>query len=428
MRRFVPRTLVRPFKPKKRLRRRTIKTLARKRRAWNQYQWSQSSQDYVAYVELRNLCNLQKKQDTSEHQRQFLNRVIADPRSFYRDISMVTQAKPGITDIRRSDGSLTDGNQAAANTLAEYYSTVFSPELISGVDENGLPAVDSIPSRLMEPVSFSPAQVGLKLSSLVAKKSPGLDEIPPILLQQCSEQLALPLSKLFNHSMEVGVVPDEWKTCVVSPIFKSGDRTLPNNYRPVALLSVVSKVMEGLIDDKINEFVEQDRCLHDAQHGFRGKRSCQTNLIETMEWYTCAADRGVQLDVAMLDFSKAFDRVRHSLLIEKLTNLGFPETMIAWISNYLCDRTFRVRVNGVLSNRFGAPSGVPKGSILGPRLFTLFVSNLPVGIQSDLLMYADDIKICREIQSPLDKRTLQEDLDRLFTWSVANGLPFNIDK
>ncbi|VDP92826.1 unnamed protein product [Echinostoma caproni] len=83
--------------------------------------------DYDAYFELRKKCKLQRKQDTSEHQRQFLNRAIADPRSFYKNIYMVTQAKPGITDIRRADGSLTDGNQAAANTLGEYYSTVFSP-------------------------------------------------------------------------------------------------------------------------------------------------------------------------------------------------------------------------------------------------------------------------------------------------------------
>ncbi|VDP92884.1 unnamed protein product [Echinostoma caproni] len=96
---------------------------------------------------------------------------------------MVAQAKPGITDIRRTDGSITDGNKVAANTLAEYDSTVFGPELVSQKDDSGLPEVDSIPSSFMEPVSFSTAQVGIKLASLVAKRSPGLHEIPPIQLQ-----------------------------------------------------------------------------------------------------------------------------------------------------------------------------------------------------------------------------------------------------
>ncbi|VDP94585.1 unnamed protein product [Echinostoma caproni] len=90
---------------------------------------------------------------------------------------MMTQAKPGIADNRRVDGSLTDGNKTAANTLAKYYSTVFSPERVSRKDGRGLPAVSCIPSRYMETVSFSSAQVGIKLVSLVAKMSPGLDEI-----------------------------------------------------------------------------------------------------------------------------------------------------------------------------------------------------------------------------------------------------------
>ncbi|VDP89545.1 unnamed protein product [Echinostoma caproni] len=99
---------------------------------------------------------------------------------------MLTQGKPGITDIRHANGSVTDGNQAAANTLAEQYSTVFRPELISRTDGSGLPEEDFIPSRFMELVPSSLAQVELKLASLIAEKSPGLDEIPPLLLQQCS--------------------------------------------------------------------------------------------------------------------------------------------------------------------------------------------------------------------------------------------------
>ncbi|VDP92530.1 unnamed protein product [Echinostoma caproni] len=117
---------------------------------------------------------------------------MADPRSFYRDISLVTQAKPWITDITSADGSLTDGSTGAANILPEYHSTMFSSEHASRTDGSDHPAKDPMSSRIIEPVSFSPAQVGLKLLSLAAKTSSGLDEILPVILEQYAEQLAPP--------------------------------------------------------------------------------------------------------------------------------------------------------------------------------------------------------------------------------------------
>ena len=428
MHRFVPRTPIRISRNKARLRSRTIKSLRKKRAAWDRFILSQDSQDYQAYINIRNTCNEQRKQDTAEYQKRFLDKIVTDPKAFYRHLASATQAKPGIADVRRGDGSLTDSNTEAANTLAEYYSTVFIPTRPEPRSNRSLCDQTLDSSSQMEPVVFTPSQVQRKLDTLKTNKSPGLDEVPPLMLQQCAVQLAVPLCNLFNHSMRVGKVPTEWKTYVVSPIFKSGNRTAPQNYRPVALLSVVSKVMESLIDDVMCDFAERGGRLHDAQHGFRGKRSCQTNLIEATDRYTRAIDTGVQLDVIFLDFSKAFDRVNHPILLGKLEDLGVHRSLIEWISDYLTGRSFQVRVNGALSGKFGASSGVPQGSILGPRLFTLFVNDLPSQVQSHILLYADDVKICREIRSTQDIDALQADLEELFQWSARNCLPFNIEK
>ena len=160
-----------------------------------------------------------------------------------------------------------------------------------------------------------------------------------MLLQKTAKEMSIPLAHIFQQSLDSGEVPDDWRTANVTPIHKKGDRTDPSNYRPVSLTSQVCKVLESIIRDKIVEHLESNNLLNEAQHGFRKGRSCLTNILETLEQWTKILDEGDGVDVAYLDFRKAFDLVSHELLIHKMTKYGISGQILEWVRNFLHNRT-----------------------------------------------------------------------------------------
>ena len=194
------------------------------------------------------------------------------------------------------------------------------------------------------------------------------------------------------------------------------------------MLSCVSKVLEGLIDDHIRSHLVATNFLSPAQHGFRSAHSCTTNLLLAQESWSQAIDSGGGVDVVYLDFAKAFDRVDHTILLHKLAGCGVSGSLLAWLQDYLRNRKFRVRVHGHLSDIHPAPSGVPQGSILGPLMFLVFINDIASITTNPLLLFADDIKIWARLDSPNDGETLQSDLNKLNNWAINNRLPFNTSK
>ena len=165
------------------------------------------------------------------------------------------------------------------------------------------------------------------------------------------------------------------------------------------------------------------------QHGFVPKRSCVTNLATYLKHAWEAISDGYQTDAIYTDYSAAFQSVNHSLIIHKLDkSFNLNGNALKWFVSYLSDRRQRVVVNGKTSDWNQVSSGVPEGSILAPLIFSMFINDLPRHIQSNCLMYADDVKIFRKIEAPSDGKLLQEDLDRLRTWSIRWGLKLNPQK
>ena len=148
--------------------------------------------------------------------------------------------------------------------------------------------------------------------------APGPDGIRPAFLQQTKEEIAGPLRMIFEKSLEERRIPEDWRTANITPIYKKGKKTEAGNYRPVALTSVCCKLLEHLIRDEIVEHLEKNGLLRDSQHGFRTNRSCTTNLLEFFEKTTDIVDRGGPVDMVFLDLAKAFDKVPHNLLVQKL--------------------------------------------------------------------------------------------------------------
>ena len=203
-------------------------------------------------------------------------------------------------------------------------------------------------------------------------KSPGVDGIPPKLLKEI-EQISTPLAKVFNLSLEEGIVPSEWKEANITLLFKKGSRNKPENYRPVSLTSVVCKLLETLIRDHMLEFLVKHKLINTSQHGFLKARSCLTNLLCFLEEITKWVDDGSPVDVVYLDFQKAFDKVPHQRLLLKLKAHGIGNDVINWIEKWLTHRRQRVIVDGEISNWKSVLSGVPQGSVLGPILFLIYI-------------------------------------------------------
>ncbi|KAK4806789.1 hypothetical protein QYF61_005585 [Mycteria americana] len=173
-------------------------------------------------------------------------------------------------------------------------------------------------------------------------KSMGLDGIHPRVLRELAKVLTKPLSILYQQSWLTGEVPVDWRLANVTPIYKKGWKEDPGNYRPVSLTSVPGKIMEQIILSAITQHVQDNQVIRPSQHGFMKGRSCLTNLISFYDRVTCLVDEGKAVNVVYLDFSKAFDTVSHSILLEKLAAHGLDGHTLRWVKNWLDGQAQRV--------------------------------------------------------------------------------------
>ena len=265
------------------------------------------------------------------------------------------------------------------------------------------------------------------LTSLDPSKAAGCDGIGPRLLKHCALPLCQPLHHLFSLSISQSYIPAEWRLHLIKPIFKSGDRSLVQNYRPISLLCICSKVLERIVFNHILHFVKERISKH--QFGFMLHRSTLQQLLLLLNSIVESSRKSLQTDLIYLDFKKAFDSVPHNELLLKLWNIGVTGNTWKWLLAYLSNRSQYVSINSSSSMVLPVISGVPQGSILGPLLFLIYVNDLPeVILSTKVLLFADDVKCYSCIRSVNDSMCMQDDLIRLAQWSTTWNLPFNVEK
>ena len=400
-----------------------LRKIKKKNKLYKRYLNTKEGSDYNRYILERNLCNKLIKKFRKQYEKDIANDCKSNPKRFWKYVQNRTKHNAGINTLIRKDGSSAVSDKDKAETLNQFFSSVFTiedrtnvPNLAKGGKSNGVYISD---------VRVTPEAVKNKLKNLEANKAQGPDQIPPKVLKELCNELAVPLCNLFNLSLETGQLPQDWKLAEVAAIFKKGTKSEPGNYRPVSLTSICCKVLESIIRDVLVDHFTDNNLYNECQHGFRKKRSCVTQLLKVMEELTALLDDKHCIDIVYLDFRKAFDTVPHERLLQKLESYGITGNIISWIRQFLSDRMQLVKVGNEYSDKTLVLSGIPQGSILGPLLFTVFINDLPEGVQSVCKLFADDTKIFN-ISSNHD--ILQQDLNYLLDWSNIWDLHFNVEK
>lgn len=238
------------------------------------------------------------------------------------------------------------------------------------------------------------------------------------------------LTHIFNHCLTTSSFPNVWKIGKINPIAKIASAKCPGDYRPISILSVLSKVFESLLSKQITDYLNRNKLLSPYQSGFRAGHSCKTAVLKVLDDIRDQYDKGNVTLMCFLDFSKAFDKVNHSLLCEKLKcYYGFTDTAIMLMNNYLTGRTQKVVIGNKESRLKSVMSGVPQGSVLGPLLFSIFVNDLfRVCNNSNMHAYADDIQLYISSRLGLIEDVcfrLNEDLVSIKKWADDNLLLLN---
>ena len=215
-----------------------------------------------------------------------------------------------------------------------------------------------------------------------------------ILLQSSAIEIYQPLTFIINLSLKTGVFPESLKIAKVIPIFKQGCRLLCNNYRPISILSALSKILEKCVLNQITFYFILEGLFTDNQYGFRRGRTTTDCLVDLIEKITIALDQGEYALSIFLDLSKAFDTFNHSILLTKLIYFGIEGMENQWFDSYLHKRKQRVLVNGIFSDLLMINSGVPQGSILGPFLFLIYINDIEQATKEfSIRLFADDTSL-----------------------------------
>ena len=267
------------------------------------------------------------------------------------------------------------------------------------------------------------------LKGLSNSRSTGLDELDNFSVKLAADHVAKPLHHIVTLSILQNRFPKSWKFSKVLPLHKKQDPLERKNYRPVSILSPLSKVLEKIVYEQIYEYFTQNFLFHPSLHGYRKNRSTQTALLQLYDRWVRAAANGQLSGLVLLDLSAAFDLVDPALLILKLKAYGIEDDMLIWIESYLTGRHQAVWIDHALSDFLPCEVGVPQGSNLGPLLFLIYFNDLPHFLSCDVEVYADDTTMTVAGDSTDEiGRKLTENCQVVSKWMAGNKLKLNADK
>ena len=369
----------------------------------------------------------------------FIDNNKGNPSSIYKIFQEVGAGKglhrqSAATSIK-ADDTLIEDPKDIANEFNNFFVNIASKVKEPTINTNHEKLREFCQSKLPADTKFiipqlSNEKVSKFLSNIDISKATGTDMIGPRLLKLAAPYITKEITFICNHSITTSVFPSKWKEAKVAPLHKNGSNEEVNNYRPISILPVLSKVLEKHVHESLSDFLNKHTLLHKTQSGFRANHSCETALINMIDLWLSAIDNGKMIGVVLVDFKKAFDLVDHRILLNKLEIYGIKDEALLWFDNYLTNRKQQVTINNNKSDFMNISCGVPQGSILGPLLFLLFINDLPLytnNVFTDL--YADDTNLY-DIQDSMEQieNNLQTALNSLHIWCRSNGMVLNPTK
>lgn len=268
------------------------------------------------------------------------------------------------------------------------------------------------------------------IKKMSCNKSPGIDNVRMIDIRNSNETILKIITKLINLSLKEGIIPKEMKISIIKPIYKQGQRNEFSNYRPIAILSNLEKILERYISIHVKKFLTSQNIINEHQYGFQRGRSTSTLLENFTNFINSKLNNNKVIIALFIDYSKAFDTINHNILIEILENTGIRGKILNWFKNYLEDRCMKIKINNELSSSTEVKYGVPQGSILGPTLYTLYVNSIFKCIGNcEVYMFADDTAML-SVHTNVERAqfNMQKDYNNLLKWSHDKGLRINEKK
>ena len=399
-----------------------MKMIKRKQRL---YRRAKRNNKWDTYQDFQKKC----KQQIRKAEWDFINNVIQEglsnnnTKTFWRYIKTRRQDNVGVAPLKRN-GTLVNDSVSKAEILVAQFKSVFTYD-----STHHLPEVSRFIDQQIPHIRVHPSGVAKLLKNINTSKACGPDNISNTVLKTCADNIAPGLAAIYQSSIDSGNLPADWLNANISCVFKKGDKHLAENYRPISLTSVLCKQLEHIIyGHMIMAHLESNKILTHLNHGFRRGYSCETQLIITLHDLLKSFDDKKEVDIAILDFSKAFDTIPHSKPLHKLHCYGIRGTLHQWLTNFLTRRTMKVVLEGIESVGVPVVSGVPQGTVLGPLLFLCHINDLPDSVTSQVRLFADDCLLYRQINSANDHTILQQDIENLESWAKRWGMRFNASK
>jgi hypothetical protein len=267
------------------------------------------------------------------------------------------------------------------------------------------------------------------VKSFSSKQSADIDGLSLKLLKFVSNEVCIPLAHIFDLSFTTGIFPSKLKTNRTVPIFKAGDPSACDNYRPISLIPTLSKILEKIVAINLTNHLQLNNLLHRNQFGFQRNTSTEHNLLKVFNFIGDSLNRGNYCVGVFLDLRKAFDTCSHEILLKKLSKLGIRNVSLNWFNSYLSNRFLRVEVNGHLSDILSILCGVFQGSVLGPILFLCYINDIFNVSSLATFLFADDTTCLAENPNLHDLISyVNTELNKLAVWFKANKMAVNVSK